>query len=67
MAAAVYAPATFVITFFIDYMKNDFPLKYSIISTIAALIISIFVIVKHKENIGRLMRGEEKKITAKKK
>lgn len=40
---------------------------YVILSTVAALIIGIFVIVKHKDNIKRLMRGEEKKITAKKK
>ena len=26
----------------------------------------IFVLVKHKENIKRLLKGEEKKITAKK-
>ena len=29
-------------------------------------IIGIFVVVKHKENIKRLLRGEEKKITSKK-
>ena len=42
-------------------------LELFITAALAALIIGIFVIVKHKDNIKRLMRGEEKKITAKKK
>ena len=65
--AVLYAVYTFVITFFIDYKgRAGYSFEYVIISTAAALIIGIFVIVKHKENIGRLLRGEEKKITAKK-
>jgi glycerol-3-phosphate acyltransferase PlsY len=64
-AAALYAPFTFVVTFFFDY-NAGYSLTYVILSTLAALIIGVFVIVKHKENIGRLIRGEEKKITAKK-
>ncbi len=68
-AAVLYAPFTFVITFVFDYLMPSQPysLNYVIMSTAAAFIISIFVILKHKANIGRLMRGEEKKITAKKK
>lgn len=66
-AAVVYGPFTFLATFFIDYMNNGFSPMYVAFSTTAAVIIGVFVIVKHKENIGRLMRGEEKKITAKKK
>lgn len=66
ISAVLYAPYTFVMTFVFDY-PSGYLLYYVIMSTIAALIIGIFVIVKHKENIGRLMRGEEKKITDKKK
>lgn len=66
--AVLYAVYTFIITFFCDYRGGaGYSLSYVIISTAAALIIGVFVIVKHKENIGRLLRGEEKKITAKKK
>ena len=65
--AVMYAVYTFIITFFCDYRGGaGYSLSYVIISTAAALIIGVFVIVKHKENIGRLLRGEEKKITAKK-
>ncbi len=62
--AALYAPYTFLITFFFDYDGTN--LWYIIMSTAAALLIGIFVILKHKENIKRLLRGEEKKIKAKK-
>ncbi len=68
-AAALYSPFTFVITFAFDYLlpANGYSFGYVLASTGAALVISIFVIVKHKENIKRLIRGEEKKITAKNK
>lgn len=66
-AAIVYAPFTFLATFIFDYLNGGYSIGYVILSTIAALIIAAFIIVKHKENIGRLLRGEEKKITAKKK
>ena len=66
ISAVLYAPYTFVMTFAFDF-HNGYSLEYVIMSTIAALIIAVFVIAKHKENIGRLMRGEEKKITDKKK
>ena len=65
-AAALYGPFTFLATYFFDY-PNGYSMGYVILSTVAALIIGVFVIVKHKDNIKRLMRGEEKKITAKKK
>lgn len=66
-AAVLYAPFTFLMTFVFDYLNGGYSLAYVIMSTVASLIIGVFVIVKHKENIGRLMRGEEKKITDKKK
>lgn len=65
--AVLYAPCTFVMTFVFDYLNGGgYSLAYVLLSTFAALIIGIFVVVKHKENIKRLLRGEEKKITSKK-
>ena len=64
--AALYAPYTFGATFIFDYLNGDFSLAYVLLSTSAALVIGVFVIVKHKDNIKRLIRGEEKKITSKK-
>lgn len=65
--AVFYGPCTFFVTFVFDYLNSSgFYLSYVIMSTAAALIIGTFVFVKHKENIKRLLRGEEKKITAKK-
>ena len=64
--AVLYGPYTFLATFLFDYqLGSGFYLSYVILSTAAALIIGIFVTIKHKENIGRLLRGEEKKIKAK--
>ena len=65
--AVLYAPYTFVMTFIFDYLNGGgYSLAYVLLSTFAALIIGIFVVVKHKENIKRLLRCEEKKITSKK-
>ena len=65
--AILYGPYTFLATFLFDYqLGSGFYLSYVILSTAAALIIGIFVTIKHKENIGRILRGEEKKIKAKK-
>ena len=65
--AVLYAPYTFVMTFVFDYLNGGgYSLAYVLLSTFAALTIGIFVVVKHKENIKRLLRGEEKKITSKK-
>lgn len=64
--AALYAPYTFIMTFFFDYCSAHYSFAYVLLSTFAALVIGIFVVVKHKENIKRLLRGEEKKITSKK-
>ena len=67
--AALYGVYTFICTFFFDYMRGDhlYSLRYVIICSLFALLLGTFVIIKHKENIKRLLKGEEKKITAKKK
>lgn len=65
--AILYGPYTFLATFVFDYLHiPGFELSYVLISTAAALIIGAFVTVKHKDNIKRLLRGEEKRIKAKK-
>ncbi len=60
--AALYGVYTFILTFLVD--KGS--VLYVTFCTIFAFGIGIFVIVKHKDNIKRIVRGEEKKITAKK-
>lgn len=42
-------------------------LSYVIVTSAIMLAVSLLVIIKHKDNIKRLIRGEEKKIKAKKK
>lgn len=37
-----------------------------LVITLLALVLSVIIIAKHKDNIVRLMRGEEKKLTSKK-
>ncbi len=65
IAAASYPVITFLFTFIFDYNMFGYSLGYVIMSTCAAFLIGLFVVVKHKSNIGRLIRGEEKKIHAK--
>lgn len=58
LASVISAP---VVPIVIMIMRQ--PAEYQVFSVAAALI----VIVKHKDNIGRLIRGKEKPITARKK
>ena len=71
IGAVCYPVVTFIFTFFMDYRLSlhtttPYSENYVIISTLFTLFISLCVIVKHKENIKRLINGTEKKITAKK-
>lgn len=71
ICAVCYPIATFCFTFFVDYLPSQgsdmaHSLSYVIISTLFTLLIGACVIIKHKDNIKRLMNGTEKKITAKK-
>lgn len=65
--AAMYGVYTFIISFFFEYKTGHFPLRFVLLTTALSVLLGAFVIVKHKENIKRLLKGEEKKITAKKK
>lgn len=67
-AALSFPIFNFLITFFIDY--NNCPveykqnaLTYTLISTVLALIIGVAVTYLHKENIKRLLSGQEKRIS----
>ena len=72
--ATVYPITTFVLRF-LDYngimgavtpFQNP-TMPFVWYSSVMALITGVLVIVRHKDNIKRLLRGEEKKITDKKK
>ena len=65
--AALYGPYTFLISYFFEYRTGEFPLRFVILTSLLALFLGVFVIIKHKENIKRLLRGEEKKLKAKNK
>lgn len=60
--------ATFLITYFVSYKsKGIVSFDYVIAVTAIQFIISGTIILKHKANIQRLLRGEEKKLVLKKK
>lgn len=65
-AAVTYPIATLVITFLIDYRLHGYSAGYVITATAVALIAGFAVIIKHKENIKRLLKGEEKPISFRK-
>lgn len=50
----------------VDFFFFGYPGWYVYECTVTAFIITVFVIIKHSSNIKRLIRGEEKKISAKK-
>lgn len=66
VCAILYAPYTFVINFIFDHILTQPCLWYVLIATASSLLIGVFAIVKHKDNIRRLRNGEEQKIHAKK-
>ena len=65
--AALYPVYTFLITFFLDHRNGLHSLGYLIFVTLVALFVGVFVLYRHRSNIGRLRRGEEKPITIGKK
>ncbi len=64
--AALYGFYTFIISYFIEYSNGTYPLRYVLLTSFLSFFLGAFVIIKHKENIKRLLKGEEKKIKAKK-
>lgn len=67
VCAALYPVYTFLVLFFLDYSKRECALLYLASVTAVALFIGGIVLWKHRSNIGRLRRGEERPITLGKK
>lgn len=70
VCAALYPVYTLLTTYFMDYLpflgtENELRFRFVLISTACAAAVGVMVIIMHKENIGRLLRGEEKRIKAK--
>lgn len=65
--AVLYPVYTFLITYFLDYRNWQVSLIYLIFVTAVTLLVGVFVLYRHRANIGRLRRGEEKPITIGKK
>ncbi len=65
LAAISYPILTFLITYFYDYLGSKRPVTfgYTIIVSMIAALVAIFVIYKHKKNLVRLLNGKEKKLT----
>lgn len=66
ICACMFPVYTFINCFFFDFLIFKFPGWYVFACVVTAFMIAVFVVVKHSSNITRLIRGEEKKITAKK-
>lgn len=71
VGAALYPVYTLIVTYFLEYLpylgtENELRFRFVLISTGCALAVGLMVIVMHKENLKRLMNGEEKRIKAKK-
>lgn len=70
VCAIFYPIFTFCYTYFLDYIPSlttnePRTILYVILATIFTLGVGVVVIIKHKENIKRIINGTEKKITAK--
>jgi len=73
IAAVLYPIYTFIVGYFLDFTgsplagHSDKSLNYIIAITIAAVLLGALIVLVHRENIGRLLKGEEKTISFKKK
>ncbi len=67
IGSIIYGPAVFFTTFVFDHLMTAPCLWYVLIATVCGCIIGGFALAMHRENIKRLIRGEEKKIHAAKK
>ncbi len=60
--AATYPVYTFLMVYFFDYKAAGHSLGYLLFITGASLFLGLLVLIKHRSNIGRLRRGEEKPV-----
>ncbi len=73
IAGAIMFPVyTCLITYFCDYLPllgtpDEIRFRFVLISTACAFVIGLMIIIRHHENIKRLLAGEEKKIKPKSK
>lgn len=72
VCAVLFPVYTYYFAYVFDYLgslNTEYPISmdYVMITTGFAMLIGLLVIIMHRKNIGRLIRGEEKKITSKKK
>ena len=71
ICAGLYPVYTALITYFCDYLpnlgtENELRFRFVLISTACAFAVGALVIFRHKDNLKRLINGEEKRIKAKK-
>lgn len=67
--AVCFPISTFLFSYFIDtpqYVPTEAGLYLTILKTFISLVIAVLVIYRHKDNIKRILKGTEKKITASK-
>ena len=66
-SAALYPVYVFLFAFFLDYLQHSRTLGHALFATGVSLFVGGLVLFKHRANIGRLLRGEEKPIVKSKK
>lgn len=71
VCAGLYPVYTLLITYFLDYLpnlgtENELRFRFVLISTGCAFLVGAIIIFRHKDNLKRLINGEEKRIKAKK-
>ena len=66
ICAIMFPVYTFLMCSCIASLIFGYSLRYALVCTLFAFMICVFVVIRHSANIKRLLKGEEKKITAKK-
>lgn len=64
--SALDAPAVKRLSYSLVELDEPLKVRYVVVTSCIIFFIAVFVLIMHRENIKRLIRGEEKKIKAKK-